>query len=467
MSTFDSGVIFIYLLITIIVGMYAGRNVKTMTDFAVGKRDFLIFTLIMTIIATYIDGESILNGVTLSYKSGLSYYIANISSTITLFLYSAIAIRVTKFENAISVGDIMGELYGKFAQIFTGISGFLISAALVAAQFKAMSFVFDYFYGVDSVTGVLIGAFIIIAYSAFGGIRAVTWTDLVQFFILICAVPLVTSIAINKVGGISEIFHQLPSDKLTFFAEDDETFYKHIVYFVAFAMPLCSPPMIQRMLMTKDMKRSFKAYWMSAAICIPLYIMISLAGVAAFVMDPNLDPNNVFMYLIDTGMPSGLKGFAVAGIIAIIMSTADSFMNTAAISFSHDFIKTIYPQRFSDTDELRLTKLVTLIIGFLACVIALRFSNLLDIMFYSFVLWGPVVTIPLLLGLFGVKSPRYAFYVAMGGGIAASVIWTIFDLENKTYIHSLLPALLANFMFFVGSIIYGKCSSNKASEAIS
>ena len=456
MTILDSSIIGTFLLVTIIAGVLGGRGVKTMRDFAIGNKDFLTVTLVMTIFATYVDGESILNKSTQGFKTGISFFLISTAAPLSMFLYGFIAQRVTKYKNAISVGDIMGEAYGKYAQAFTGISGFLISAALVAAQFKALSFVFDYFYGIDSIMGVILSAAILIAYSAFGGVKAVTWTDVIQFFILVNAVPLVTSVALNKVGGIFALFEHLPASKVAFFPPDKETAYKYFVYFIAVALPLCSPPMIQRMLMTKNPNQSKNAYWISAAICLPLYFIAIISGMAAFMLNPDIDQNKAFLYLIDTCMPSGLKGFAVAGIIAVIMSTADSFMNTAAISFSHDFYKTIMGDKLSDIKELKFTKISSLLIGILSCLMAVRFDNLLDIMLYSYVLWGPVVSIPLLASIFGLKAPKYTFYVAMVAGASTAVLWNINDMEAKTYIHELLPALLMNFICFVGCIFYDK-----------
>lgn len=460
MTTLDSAIIGAFLFFTVIVGVLAGKNVKTMRDFALGSKDFLTITLVMTIFATYIDGESILNGATQGFKSGVSFILVDAAAPLSMILYGFVAHRVSRYNNAISVGDIIGATYGKYAQVFTGISGFLISAALVASQFKALSFVFDYFYGIDSLVGVVLSAVILIAYSAFGGVRAVTWTDVIQFFILVNAVPLVTSISLNKVGGIFNLFAQLPASKIALFPADKETAYKYLVYFIAVIIPLCSPPMIQRMLMTKNPKQSQNAYWIAAAICFPLCFISIIAGLTGFILNPDVEQNNVFLYLIDTCMPSGLKGFAVAGIIAVIMSTADSFMNTAAISFSHDFYKTLAGDKLSEFNELNLTKISSLIIGVLACIMALRFDNLLDIMLYSYVLWGPVVSIPLLASIFGIKAPKYAFYVAMIAGASTAILWNINGMESKTYIHELLPALFANCLSFFSCIMYEKMKNS-------
>lgn len=449
MSYIDSFIIFLYLIFTIIIGILAGKDVKSTKDFAVGNKDFLTLTLVMTIFATYVDGEAIINGTTQAFKSGLSFFFVLLGGAISLFLYGYIAIKVANYKNAISVGDIVGSMYGVNSQITTGISGFLISTALVATQFKALSFVFGYFYGLENNLGIWVSSLILIAYSTFGGVKAVSWTDVIQFLILIIAVPLVTSVALNNAGGIVHLFKSLPPEKLTFFASDKETFYKYIVYFIAIIIPLCSPAMVQRMLMSRSSKQSKTSYRISAIIIVPFMFIITIAGMSAYLIDPNIDGNNAYIYLIDKYMPVGLKGFTVAGMIAIIMSTADSFMNTAAICFSHDVLGNILKTKLKDEMELKLTKIVTFAIGVLACLIAIRYESILDLMLYSYSLWGPVVTIPFIFGIYGFIGPKYGFYLSMVAGITTSLVWALLDLEKQTYIDSLIPALAANFSVFV------------------
>ncbi len=455
MSYLDSAIIALYLLCTIIIGVTSSKGVKNTKDFAVGNKDFLTITLIMTIFATYVDGEIILNGATQGFKSGISFFYANCADFLTLIAYGFIAQRAVKYREAISVGDIVGEMYGQRAQMLTGVFGFLISTSLVAVQFKALSFVFHYFYNISPDIGVWLSAIILIAYSAFGGVRAVTWTDMLQFFILVNAVPLVTSIAVNKIGGVFELIKILPDHKFDIFPADKDTFYKYIVYMIA-SVPLCSPPMIQRMIMSRNALQSRNAYWVSALISIPFFLIIAIAGMASSILNPDMDANNAFLYLIDNLMPVGLKGFAVAGMIAIIMSTADSFMNTASVSFAHDFLKTSMEDKLSPELEFRATKLITLVVGIIGCLTAMQFNNLIDMMLYSYMLWGPVISVPLIAGLFGIIAPRYAFYIGMVSGLSTAILWSVLKLEDVFYIHAILPALFANLLTFSTCVILGK-----------
>jgi len=448
MTLFDNIIIIAFLLVTIIVGIIAGRGIKSVKDFAVGGKSFMTMTLVMTIFATYIDGEAILNMSTLSFENGIFLFIIPLSDCTCMFLSGIIATRINTYRNAISAGDIIKELYGHYSQVFVGIAGFLMSMAFVATQFKALSFVFNYFYNIDITYGVWLSALILIVYSSFGGVKAVTWTDVVQFFVLIHVVPLIASVAVNKTGGIFNLFQQLPADKLTFNLSKHDLM-TYLCYFIAISIPLLDPPIVQRMLMSYSPEQAKRSYHISALITIPFFAIVILTGLAGYILFPNINPNEIYLAIIDETLPIGIKGFAVAGLLAVIMSSADSFMNTAAVSISHDFCKPLIGHKLSDKDELLITKLTTFATGILACYTAMQYDTILELMLYSFTLWGPVVSIPLIAGVFGFKGPKYAFYVSMVAGAGTAIIWDFFGLEESTLMEGLLPALLANFTTFV------------------
>lgn len=469
MTNIDNSIIVLYLVFTVVIGILAGKSVKTVSDFSVGNRNFLTVTLIMTIFATFMDGEVIFNGVTQGYIGGISFFFIICGGPISLVLYSFIATRVTKnFPNAISNGDMMSEIYGPKSQIITGVSSVLMSTAIVALQFQALSWVFDYFYKFEHDQGLIISAAILLTYSVFGGVKAVTWTDVIQFIILFSAIPLVTSVAINNIGGLNVLFEALPPVKKELFQYDQPTLFRYLGYFIAISIPLCSPPTIQRMLMSKNAEQTKKAYLYSAIVSIPFLAVITLAGMAVYYVDNNIDSNKAFLVLVDKYMPVGLKGFAVAGIIAIIMSSADSFMNTASISFSHDILKTILGKNLKDSHELMLTKLITVFITVFAYFLATKFDNIMDMMMYSFNLWGPVISIPLLFGIFGYKIVQRGFYLGIIAGVFSSFYWSLADLEKSTYIDPLIPGLFFHFATFVTFLmIYGNQMKNrKASHSM-
>ena len=126
-----------------------------------------------------------------------------------------------------------------------------------------------------------------------------------------------------------------------------------------------------------------------------------------FSLYPNAsDPAHILSYLVQDLMPIGLKGFVIAGLLAIIMSTADTELNTGSIALAHDVIKKISTTKIA---EPRLASIITSAMGAIAVITAMQFSSVLDAILFTYLLWYPVMICPLILGIYGLKSNDKTF----------------------------------------------------------
>ena len=87
-----------------------------------------------------------------------------------------------EFLGKTSIAEAMGDLYGQKVRLITAVAGTIGSAGSVAVQFKVFGSIFSYFLTVPSYLAVILAGMIATIYSAFGGIRAVTFTYVLQFF---------------------------------------------------------------------------------------------------------------------------------------------------------------------------------------------------------------------------------------------------------------------------------------------
>ena len=142
-SNADIFIIIFYLMSTIILGIYTGKNIDSFKDYAIGNKKFPTIVLAMTICATWIEGSDILSATTEIFTVGILYIVACCGSFFNnLVVAKVIAPRMDRFQNMITVGEILGTAYGKPIRMFTGASGFLICLGFIATQIKAMSIVY-------------------------------------------------------------------------------------------------------------------------------------------------------------------------------------------------------------------------------------------------------------------------------------------------------------------------------------
>ncbi len=446
----DSIIIVAYFITVLILGLYKGFNIKNVTEYAIAERRYSLPILVATMTATGFGGGSTFGITTAIFTYGIVYLFIALGNPVNLWLAAQFLVkRIECFESSISVGEMMGNFYGKWARALTGMCGAMYCAAAVGGQVSAIGFIAHYFLDVPYIIGVLCGCGIVIIYSSIGGIKAVTITDVLQFAVLIVAIPMVCNVGLNFIGGYQGLIDKIPAQLLVMPSGVGQII-NYFFIFLGFTIPFLDPPTMQRLLMAKNLNQIKRMLRIGALVEVPLYIVIGIIGLLAASAYQHVEPNFAFPHLINDILPTGLKGIAVIGLLSIVMSTADSYLNAAGISLVHDAIKPIFKPGMSDRNELRLMQMTTFVLGCLATVIALSFSSIMSIILFSLNFWGPIIVVPLYAGLLGYEANRRCFYAGAVSGVVTFLIWHV-AIEPHLGISSLIPSMIANAIAFYGA----------------
>jgi SSS family solute:Na+ symporter len=208
------------------------------------------------------------------------------------------------------------------------------------------------------------------------------------------------------------------------------------------------PPYVQRLFMAKDPAHTARGTMLSGIFSIPFFAITGAIGLVALVLDPKMNPNLAMPSVIRTVLPAGLRGFVIAGVISIVMSSADSFLNGAATCCVNDVVKPLRRNPMSKQMELLLAKLTNCVVGILAVVFAIKIPSVLDILIYAYNFWAPIIVVPLAAVLLGVRVTRAGFLAGALAGAAGALIWN-YILKTPAGIEGLAIGVLCNIFFFV------------------
>ena len=190
----DALIFIAFLALNLVVGLSYGRKVKTLRDYAVGNKKFSTFTIVATIVATITTGSSLILYVSETYREGLSDMIAyGLGSAVSLFFVGRVGPRVGEFMSNLSLGEAMGEVYGKKVRWLTALDGIIKTIGIIAVQFKVSARLLEALFGINPVFATIVAALIVTLYSSLGGIRSVTFTDIIQFL---------TGVVLKKVDSL-------------------------------------------------------------------------------------------------------------------------------------------------------------------------------------------------------------------------------------------------------------------------
>lgn len=446
----DIAIFVVFLIVTLVVGLSHGRQAKTIRDYALGGKNFSTATLIATILATYFGGGSFYYGLANTYSQGLSFYISLLGAPLCLLLTGQVlAVRMGNFLNNLSVAEAMGEMYGKKIRSISAISGIAGQIGYVAIQFQVIARVLSLFFGKEDESLTVLASAIVILYSTMGGIRAVTFTDVIQFFTFGTFLPMLALIVWRNFQDPYQIAVTLAQNPKFHFKEVvgwNTSFASAIALMLFYIMQGITPPIFQRISMARNSKQAQKAFTYSAFIAFLIISCIAWVGVLLLADNPNLEPGKLVNYLIEKYTYVGFKGLLAIGLVALAMSTADSYINSCAVLFANDLA---VPLGWGNSQSTIITRLSAFVVGTLALLLTLYEKNLLSLLLLTSSFYLPIVGMPLLLAVLGFRSSKRAVLIGMAAGFTTVILWRNFMAH--TGIDGVMPATLASALFLLGS----------------
>jgi len=449
---FDLDIVIFILFLTanLWLGLASSRGVTTIKEYAIGNRNFSTATIAATIIATWANGSDFFMTLTETYSNGL-YFIWAATCDMLCFLIVGLffAPRLAEFIGKLSIAEAMGDLFGKHVRVITAISGCIGVGGIIAIQLKASGMLFEYCFNIPSIYGIVISATIITLYSSLGGIKSVTFTDIIQFFTFGTIIPLITYHIVSSLEGPEVLIHTITTHELFDYKQvfdfSQEKAFSFLLLAIFIVIPGFNPAIFQRIAMAKNTKQVRSSFTIAAFGCTLINLMVAWIAVALLSTNAPIDPEHIVKHILTDYSVMGLKGLIFAGVMALIMSTADSYINCSAVLLVHDICK---PLGAPIKNELLSTRIASVCIGIFAFFLAIREGSLLDLLISTYSFYGPIVTIPFVMALLGFRSSGKSVVIGMAAGFCALLICKAFGLATLL---GNLPAMAANLTFLLGS----------------
>ncbi len=465
----DISIVTLYLIVCLAIGISKSTKIKTLTEYAVGTRTISTLALITAVFATRIGAGATMGEIERVYSMGLFFAATLMLSPIFWFITAKIfAGNIDKFKDCISLTDIMRKLYGGSGQWFTVFASIIDSLGSVAVQLMAIGYLFSYLFQIDTYWGVVFAGAIVCTYVAFGGAKSVVLTDIFQFIVFYAVMPIACVIAVKSSGGVETVISKLPADMISFNIEGNK--FWHFVSLIIYALlPATSATFVQRFLMSRNSAQLGYSLNSIALIAFPFALILCAIGFTIRAIAPEIHSNNAFYYLITTYLPVGVVGLAISAVFAIIMSSANSWLNSGATIIANDVMRAIKPN-MSDKQGLFYARVATLGITIVSIIIALVGSSIMDVLWFTDGFWFPVMLIPIAAGMFGLRTNSSTFAVSAIASILVVNITAFIQGKYGTLgislgiLTSLVTFLGYHYLFVShsrtrGAFIYSVCKS--------
>jgi sodium/proline symporter len=334
----------------------------------------------------------------------------------------------------------------------------LMVTAYVAAQLTASGKVFGTYLGTSYAAGVLIGAAVILYYTVIGGFKAVAYCDLLHGVLMFAALLALPFVGVSAAGGWSELMSRLQATDPSLLLPMGEHGLSvrgilSVVSFLAIGFTfLGSPQLLTRFISARGRGEIVNAS-LIAVICVIIFDCGAvLGGMAGRALFPGLaDPETILPQMSGELFPAVFAGVFLVVILAAIMSTVDSLLILASSVVVRDVVQKVFRPDLADRRLSFYGKLVTVIIGAGALVLALQQVRVI----FWFVLFAcsglasafaPVV----LCSLFWKRTTRAGAIAGMAAGFLAALTWVIFFKEGFYDLLEMIPGFAAGFVVTIG-----------------
>lgn len=298
---------------------------------------------VATMVATWYGG--VLGVTQIAYESGIFNFVTQGVFWYLSYLGFAfwIAPRVRQ-SMALTLPQLIRMKFGPRAELIASI--FNITNVLPTAYILSIGVIIHTLFDVPIALGAAIGVVMVLSYSLVGGVRSIIFSDLVQCVVMIMAVYAVFIVSWQTYGGLSFLKANLPSSH--FQITGGESIATLIVWGFIAMSTLVDPNFYHRIFAASS-DRVARSGLIISTIIWALFDLATTAGgmYAAAVMrgrDLEIDTKIAYLAYAIELLPPGLKGLFMAGLIAAILSTMDSYLFLAASTISYDIQKT--KQRF-------------------------------------------------------------------------------------------------------------------------
>ena len=482
-------VIIIYLLLVIFTGIMIGRKTKQSSEgFFLGGRGMGPLVTAMSAEASDMSSYLLMGIPGVAYLTGLAdaFWTAIGLGIGTYFNFLLVAKRLRRYSAKIDAITIPGFFSKRYEEKNHGIETvaaiiiIIFFIPYVASGLQAIGkFFTTLFPNMNYMTGVVIGAVVILSYSTIGGFGSVAVMDLIQSIIMTFALVVVVFFAIGQAGGWNNLMNYLNS--LPGFLPLTEGYnpstggastygFFTIISTMAWGLGYFGMPHILVRFMSirdeNELKYSRRIASVWVFISMGLAIVIGFAGLAMSNLNiiPKLggsDSERVIIHIATILSQNGvffaiIAGVILAGILAATMSTADSQLLCAASSFSENLMQGTFKKKLSEKQALFAARCTIVVIVILAIFIASNpdspiGKSIFQVVAFAWAGFGACFGPAMLLSLFDKKMNSQGIIAGMIAGALMIFIWKfcVRPLGGGWDLYELLPAFLVNLIIAI------------------
>ncbi|MEQ8768795.1 MAG: sodium:solute symporter family protein [Planctomycetota bacterium] len=439
--------VLVYLVALIGVGAMKARKIKSQEDFALAGRGLSTFVLVGTLLATWIGTGSIFGNAQETGRIGVPALLLPIGGVLGVLFIGFLAGRIRQFGQ-FTIQDILEARYGVAARILATITLLSAYVIIVSYQYRAgqsvLSEIFGYetdpatgevlmsegepVYLVGRTAGIWIVAAFIVIYTALAGMFSVAYTDVVNGILMTIGILAAIPFLLSEAGGLDAAIAALPA------GQQSITDHWNVALILSAVVPpllllLGDANMYQRFFSAKTVgsaRSSAMALLVGVLVLECAIIFVALLGSSLVHQGKLIEPRNpahIVVFVAFKTLPPFLGAILVATIVAIVVSTADSFLLAPATSVVRDLYQRFIAPDASERQLVIMGRVVVVVLGLISLLLAFQSKEFFRVALFAYTLYGASLTPAMLAAFFWKRANLQGAVASILTGAIVSYIW--------------------------------------------
>ena len=463
----DLGMIAVYAVGIVALGFYFAKRTKTTDDYFLAGRSLGWWLIGLSLYASNISSSSLVGMAGEGYGTGIAVYNYEWMAAVVLIIFVVFFLPFYLRSRIFTMPEFLERRFdARSRYYFSGVT--IIGNILIdtAGALYAGALVIQMIYPAFPMwQSIVILAVLAGLYTVAGGLAAVVYTDAIQAILLLAGSIAITIIAFQEVGSWQNVTEVTPPEMLSVIrpATDDVLPWPGLitgVFLLGFYFWGTNQFMVQRVLGARDLEQGRWGALFAGALKLPAIFIMVLPGTFARVLYPNLERADMaYPTLIFDLLPIGIRGLIIAALIAAIMSSVDSTLNSASTLVTMDFIKKLKPNASQRVLVIagRVTTFVFMILAAAWAPQILNFPSLWQYLQSVLAYLSPPIVACFVMGIFWTGANRHsAFASLILGHIVAGAMLVAGPIMGWYELHFLYvpPILFAVCVAIIVAVSY-------------
>lgn len=439
--------IIFYLLITLAIGWWASRKVKTTRDFVIAGQNLPLLLAGSALFATWFGSETIMGAPSEFVEHGLIGVVEDpFGAALCLILVGLFFARPLYRMNILTFNDFFRLRFSRRTELITSIIIVPSYFGWIAAQLVAMAIILNVIAGISVFMGIVICTVVVLFYTYIGGMWAVSITDFVQTFMILGGLLFLALQLSDQLGGVQTVLAQTPDGFFHFLPQGDlESILAYIAAWITIGLgSIPQQDVFQRVMAAKSEKTAVRASYLGGFMYLTIGLIPLFIGLCSKLLYPELQEGDAQMVIPEMVLQHGnmlLQILFFGALLSAILSTTSGAILAPATVIGENIIRPNFKE-LRDDQLLRIMRLA--VVGVAACsaFMATLKTNIYELVAQSSTLSLVSLFIPLTLGLYWRKASDVGAILSI---VVGMLTWMIAE-----YVPGPVPAIIVGG---IGSLI--------------